>query len=444
MRAIKRTFTIRKCGFCALLALLLWGGEAGAQRALTLDECRELALRGDLGLKSAQLEVEGAQEAHKEAFTKYFPTVSATGMGFEANRGMAGVSILNGLFSASFVKNGMMAGVTAVQPLFAGGQIVNGNRLAKVGVAVKREQLRQERDNLLLEVEQYFWQARSLAEKLQTIDAATRQLDTICRDVSAAVEAGVAMRNDLLQAELKRNSLASDRLKVENGLRVTKMLLGQRMDLAPDSFQIADEPLDLARLPLPGSYRVDHREALSQTVAYRLLEQNVRASELRKRMEIGKYLPTVGVGVGYLYYGIPNHQAIDIVDNHRSFGVVFASVAIPLSGWWGGAHAIRQRAAQVRIAEYSRERDGDLLLIQMEQLWNELDEAYRQAAIAGESVEKAEENLRLSRDAYEAGTSTMSDLLDAQTLLRQSRDQYVDDMAAYLQKRTKYLQATGR
>ena len=84
------------------------------------------------------------------------------------------------------------------------------------------------------------------------------------------------------------------------------------------------------------------------------------------------------------------------------------------------------------------------LLLQMQKLWNELEEAYKQAKISEESVKTAEENVRLSTDYYQVGTETLSDLLNAQSLLQQSRDQYTDDYTNYLIKRTEYLQATGR
>lgn len=77
-------------------------------------------------------------------------------------------------------------------------------------------------------------------------------------------------------------------------------------------------------------------------------------------------------------------------------------------------------------------------------LWNELEESYKQVKLSEESIATAEENVRLNTDYYKAGTVTLSDLLDAQSLLQQSRDQYTGDYTAYLIKRTEYLQATGR
>ena len=80
----------------------------------------------------------------------------------------------------------------------------------------------------------------------------------------------------------------------------------------------------------------------------------------------------------------------------------------------------------------------------MQQLWNELEESYKQVELAGKSVTSATENVRLNSDYYAAGTIALSDLLDAQTILQQSRDQYTEACTNYLTKRTKYLQVTNR
>lgn len=413
-----------------------------AQRRLTLDDCRSLALQNNSKIKTARLEVSGAKEMKREALTKYFPNISAAGTGFKADKGAVGLSVLNGMYSTSFVDRGVMAGVTAVQPIFAGGQILNGNKLAKVNASVKSEQLRLSEDEAVLTVEQYYWQWVSLKEKLKTLDVVGRQIDTIRRDVSTAVDAGVAMQNDLLQVELERNRISANRLKVNNGLTVVKMLLAQAIELPADSFDIAvSVPEDL---PDPNIYKVDHQAALQITPTYRMLQKSVEASKLQRNMELGKRLPTIGIGAGYMYYDLPDQHSISVIENRRSMGMVFASIAIPLSDWWGGTHAIRQKNVQLKIAEESKRSNSELLLVQMQQLWNELVEAYDQAKISKESVAKATENARISTNCYHAGTVAVSDLLNAQSLLQQSRDQYTDDLTTYFIKRTRYLQATGR
>ena len=385
-------------------------------------------------MKNARLDVKGAEEVRKEAFTKYFPSISATGGAFTSDNGMAELALVPGLLEMTMAKNGVMGGVTAVQPVFAGGQILNNNKLAALAVEVSRYQMKQSENEVLLTVEQYYWLHVSLQEKRKTVSLLETLIDNLYKDVEASVRAGVANRNELLQVQLKKNSIASDRLKVDNNLRLSKMLLSQYIGLPEDDFTVQatlQEPL-----PSPETYRIDLMSALPTTVAYKLLDKNVEASRLQYKLKVGQNLPSVGIGAGYMYH--------NILDTDHSFGMIFATVSVPLTDWWGGSHAIRKQKLKLKAAEYTRQDTNEKLLLQMQKLWNELEEAYKQAKISEESVKTAEENVRLSTDCYQVGTETLSDLLNAQSLLQQSRDQYTDDYTNYLIKRTEYLQATGR
>lgn len=428
---LRREIRYRIPGLVCLLSLCLVAGNA--QQLLTLEECSRLALENNARMKNARLDLEGTQETRKEAFTKYFPSVSATGGAFASDNGMAEMILMPGL-EMTLGKNGVMGGVTAVQPVFVGGQIWNSNKLAALAVEVSRYQMKQSEDEVLLTVEQYYWQNVSLQEKMKTIGIIESLVGNLYKDVETSVKAGVANRNELLQVQLKKNSVASDRLKVENNLRLSKMVLAQYIGVAEDDFLVRSylqEPL-----PLPETYRVDPIAALPNTVGYKLLDKQVEASCLQYKLKVGQNLPSLGIGAGYMYH--------NILDTDHSFGMIFATVSIPITDWWGGSHAIRKQKLQLKAAEYTRQDSNEKLVLQMQKLWNELEEAYKQVKLSEESIATAEENVRLSTAYYQAGTETLSDLLDAQSLLQQSRDQYTDDYTSYLIKRTQYLQATGQ
>ena len=80
----------------------------------------------------------------------------------------------------------------------------------------------------------------------------------------------------------------------------------------------------------------------------------------------------------------------------------------------------------------------------MQNAWNNVEESRQQLQIAQRSIEQAEENLRLNHDYYKAGTSKMSDLLEAQLLYQQSLDRRTDAFADYRHKLLEYRQATGQ
>lgn len=417
-----------------LLTCGLYASFAFGQKAYTLDECIQAALTNNVRMKNADNELEMARQDKKKAFTNYFPSVNAAGTGFMADRGLVQME-LGPDMRMSMLKDGIAGGVGASLPLFTGGQIVNGNQLAKVGVEVKRLQRNLSDNEVRLTTEQFFWQVVILKEKLKTLSKVETQLTSIMSDVEASVQAGIVTRNDLLQVQLHQNETRSNRLKLENALSVSRNMLAQYTGLAADSLEIAFVVND--QLPShPDSLYCNPESALALTNEYALLQQNVKASRLQYKMAVGKNLPTIAIGGGYVYH--------NFLPEDQRFWVGFATVTVPLSGWWGGSHSIKKQKLQVKNTENQLADQGELLVIRMKNAWNGVNEAYEQMKIARLSIEQSTENLRLNTDYYKAGTCTMSDLLDAQTMYQQSCDSYVESYTAYELKKREYLQVTGR
>lgn len=421
-------------GVCVCALACVVSLDLAAQTVYTLEECVERALRNNARTQNADNDLQAARHEREEAFTKYFPTVSATGAGFLSDTHLLDLSLGPGM-SMGLMKNGVVGGITASMPLFAGGQIVEGNKLAKVNVEKYRLLRRQAENEVRLTAERYYWQVAMLKEKLHTLHVIEEQLAGLHKDVEAAVSAGVTNRNDLLQVSLKRNDTRSTRINLENALSVSRDLLAQYIGAHGDSvdvdFHVADS------LPeAPGALYRQPETALSQTPEYNLLQAKLKASRIERKMAIGKQLPTVAIGGGFMYD--------NLLDRDRGYWLGFATVSVPLSGWWEGSHRVKRSRLAIHTDENNLRDGSELLLINMRNAWNALTNAYEQVRIAMESIGQATENLRLETDYYHAGTCTMSDLLEAQSLYQQSRDKYVENYAQYEIKKREYLQATGR
>ena len=439
-----------------ILSMIVWGCAVSVSaQTYTLEQIKDSALHNNMAIRSARYNIEAAQQQRKEAFTKYFPNISGTGLWFNANKGMAkmemnpsnymtpelGASLAQSFpaealaalanpVSISMMKNGTIAGIQAVQPVFAGGQIINGNKLAKVGEDVSRLQLQLSENEVEKTAEQYFWQLASLQEKMKTINAADALLADIYKDVDVAVRAGVALRNDLLRVQLRQNEIASQRLKLQNGLSLVRLLLSQYCGLRDTSFVITYQTNLTQQIP-----SLQGKEALSNLPEYQLLGKQVEATALQQKMAIGQNLPSVAVGAGYNYH--------NLLDNDHTFGMLFATVSIPISDWWGGSHAIKRKKIEYQKAQEQLTDNAQLLQIRMQNAWNNVEESYQQLLLAQRSIEQAEENLRLNRNYYNAGTSKMSDLLEAQMLYQQACDKRTDAFADYQNKLLEYRQSVG-
>jgi outer membrane protein len=439
-----------------IIILLLVALSVQAQTIYSLDSCKAMALHNNLTIQNKRLSIDAAQQVKKEAFTKYFPSISAIGIGFKTNRPMIDTDFDLGELQISYfspvllsiplptlpiqaLSGGISGSVTAVQPLFAGLRIVHGNQLAKIGIQAADLQVKMSENEVIEKVETYYWQIVALKEKLKTIETFQRQLTRIAIDVDAAVAAGVVNRNDKLTVQLKQQELAGGKLKVENGIRVCKMILRQYAQIPEQDFDIEQDSITMPEEPT--SYYVESQYAVNQRVEKQLLDLNVKAAELQTKMEMGKYLPQVAVGAAYSAYMMEMNKDNTPTNN---FGMVFGSVSIPISDWWGGGHAIKKCKINEQIAINERDNNLQLMTVQIEQTWNEWQEAYQQLLISQQSIALSQENLKIQQDYYQAGTSTLSDLLNAQSMLQQSMDDFTNAYVNYQVKKRIYLQVIGK
>ena len=105
---------------------------------------------------------------------------------------------------------------------------------------------------------------------------------------------------------------------------------------------------------------------------------------------------------------------------------------------------MKRKKMAVQQAQEELENNRELLLINMQAKWDNLDAARKQLAIAHKSIEQADENLRIQTNSYKAGTLTMSDLLQAQTQSQQARDRFTEAYTDCQIKALEYRQATGQ
>lgn len=406
-----------------------------ADSVYTLQQCKTLALANNADIHTADNNLKAAIETRKEAFTKYFPEVSAGASAFKTHNDMIQYNVLD-MFTLGIINKGKAAGIWALQPIFAGGQIVNGNKLAKVGEEVARIRKEQSADLVQLQTETLYWQLATLKAEKRTVESAITTLDSLTRQVNAAVEAGIVTRNDLLKVELKRNGYRADLVDLDNGIELMKRLLAQEMGLGANAKADIEESVPEAVPAYPSDLYINSSDALGQTTDHRLLEKNVEAKQLEKKMETGSHLPQVGVGAGWFYH--------DVFEQNHNFGGIMISVSVPISGWWGGSHAMKRKALEVENARQELENLSQKLEIEMSDKWDNLTAAHRKMTIASEAIGQSKENLRLSQAYYDAGMNTITDVLDAQTLYHQAKQDFVAAFGTFKVMEAQYLNATGR
>ena len=443
---------------CIIILILLLTMSAFAQEPektrFSVQDCIEMALENNIELKNSQLDINKARATKNEARAEYFPTVSAQAVAFDALNPMLSFGIkdidnaqlrqlLYTLYAEyganmsldkeySFVQNGVMFNAMATEPIYAGGRIRNGNKLAKLGIDAAKTQAKVKENEVCLQTETLYWQIVALQEKVTTLDQLDRLLDTLDKDLSGAVEAGLAMPTDQFKLKVKQNESQLNRKKLTDGITLLKMALAQIIGADWQEMELVDT---LGLEPNPATMFKDVAETVSSRNESHLLDLSLQAEKLKKKMTLGEALPSLLVGGSTSYH--------TIFENSKPNAMVFAVLQLPLTDWHKTSIKLKKHALDTEMAENTRRDLTEKMEMQTNQAWFNLEQSWLRITMAQTALSDAEANLKVTQDYYEAGLVALSDLLEAQTLLKQSRDELTDSRVEYRINLVTYQQLTG-
>lgn len=437
-----------------LIILSVIAGVASAQ-TLSLDSCISLTRANNKKIIEARLKVEQAGQVKKGAFTKYFPKVNAGLLAMKANDYIfkeelpeMNLPVYDGNpanlltptqfayfpgMDLNLIDYTNLGYVAAVEPVYMGGRIRNGNKLAGLGQEIDAYALILSEEDAVIQTEQQYWTMISLCEKMNTINSYEKLLDTLFADVSVAYKAGLTEKSDVLKVTLKRNELAGKKLKLQNGIDLMGMALCQNMGIQY-STEITFSGTEMNSRSIENFF-LNPDSAVQNRREYLMLQKAVEAEKLQKRMARGEILPQLAVGVQGYY--------LDVMDQESTNALVFATLNIPLSDWWGGSHKIKEHQLKVDMAENRLSETGELLVLQIQKSYKELIESYQQVSIAEKSVDEAKEYLKVSSDNYAAGMVSTSDLLEAQAMFQEAKDAHTDALCTAQIKLAFYIKAVA-
>jgi len=437
------------------IILVLFTSSLVAQN-LTLDSTKVLALENNKRIKETRLNLETSEKVKQNAFTNYFPKVSASAFvvqstdylldiqtpemnlpvydGNPANIANATQFAYVPSLSIQTLDYANTAVITATQPLYAGGRIRNGNKLANIGEEISQYQLNLSTDQVLTMTEDYYWKLVALKEKELTLESYEKLLHTLKKEVQDFYDAGLVNKSDLLKVKLELNKIETNKLKLENGKEMLKMVLCQHIGIVyNETINVQDSIISL--LP-PENYFEETNIALPNRQEYKMLNKAIDAEVLQKKMARGEYLPQLAIGVGGMY--------LDAFEQDNTYGLAFASLSIPISDWWGGSYKLQEHEIKIKIAQNNLDEKSELLQLQMSKAYKDLNISYKQIHIADTSLKQSLEYQKELEDTFDAGITSTSDLLEARAIAQQAIDAFIDAKIQYKIAVANYLLTVGK
>ena len=432
-----------------LLAFVVTVSCMHAQRMLTLEECRNLAIQNNKELQISGEKIKMADNEKKAAFTKYFPQLSANGayMWNQKDINLLDMGALSSSLSSSLgglaqlpmiqhlmsgvndmqhldVQNIWVGNVSLVQPVFMGGKIVNYNQITKFAKQLAESMNNLQLQDLIYKTDETYWQVISLVNKKKLADAYVDLLRKMDSDVTAMIYEGVATEADGLSVKVKLNEAEMAQTKVENGLALTRMLLAQICGLSlEEDLSLADEKLD--NFPVETTQAsADLNEAFMNRNELRSLDLATKIYKRKERIALAEMLPNVALAANYF---VTNPNVFNGFKN--DFAGMFnvgVMVKVPLSGWWEGTYRRNSAKAETRIKTLEWQDAREKIELQVNQSVYKVNEAGKKLIASSRNMENAEENLRRANFGFEEGVIPALNLMEAQTAWVSARSSLID------------------
>ena len=425
---------------------------------LTLDSCFALAKANNVQLQTNQLEIEKAQQVKAQVFTKYFPQVSISYLAYFAARPIIEYGIndiqdddLGAFLSAlittlndpeganiglpteiNLMKKGHGVNATAMMPVYAGGRIKNGNQLANLGIEAARLKAEVSERDMLENIESSYYLVAGLQDKVRTVESALALTDSLEHIVNVALKAGLITKSDKLRLALKQNELKAKQMQLGNGIVLASQLLCQQIGI---EYPEAGLTLDTTSFSTMSTPVATVQENFIRP-EHQLLQLQVDAENLRKKLTLGEALPQVGIG-GSAVYG-------NLVRKYKFNAIALAQVSIPLTQWWETSHKLKEHDIVIREAELMQKDLTEKMSLQLKQAYNQMVEADALMQSDKAALDMAKENYRLAELNYRAGMNTITDVLEAHALLLQAKNAITDRQITYLTARRRYQDLSGQ
>jgi outer membrane protein TolC len=132
------------------------------------------------------------------------------------------------------------------------------------------------------------------------------------------------------------------------------------------------------------------------------------------------------------FYGLDSNKFAIHTDGVRNLGYsAVASLQIPIFSWGADRSKLKQAELRRDQAHVELTHAQRLLLSHLRQFYNEADTARMEMETLASSAQLAAESLRLTTMRYQAGESTVLEVVDAQNTFKQAQNANDDGQARF-------------
>ncbi|NCD70169.1 TolC family protein [Mucilaginibacter agri] len=393
---------------------------ASAAVNLALPQVWEKAVQYNRSIQIQQLRVQSSDEEIKDAKAERLPDIKAEGeYAYVSNMPMFENGIFHTPTQYPVLHTYYKVGADAYFNLYAGGKTDLKIAEQKTIRQIKEEQKNLTVSEIKLRASGYFLDLqRSIIFKqlmLNNIAEQEKQLERI----KQLQKNGVVLKSDVLRAELQLSKQKLTLTTIENDIAIANqklnIMIGQ-----PDELVV--NPINTTSADSLGSksYADYLADANGHSFQNKISEQETNLRRLQLKDVKANLSPKIGLFANYAY-SYPQIQFFPYGGYLYGLGMAGVSASFPISAFYHNKHKVKASEIEVRAQEVEHEDTQDNVRQQVNEAYLRYKEALNRIDVAQTNIKQAAENSRIINNTYFNQTSLVTDLLEANTQLLQTR-----------------------
>jgi len=419
-----------------LVFALLFVARANAQTPITLQDALEYALSNSEVIRQARIDIDQVAQKVVETRAGALPQLninsSVTGnilvqqfvLPAETFGGAPGEFIA---IKAGQTWNAMSQ-VQFSQQLF-NQQLFTGLKAAKGSVEFYQLSARVSEENVMQQVATNFYQVIISKEKIKVIDANIERVSQLEKMIRGQYENGLAKKIDLDRVLVNKGNLEAQKLELSNGISQQENLLKYYMGM-PVGTEITLVHESMERMEIPKGAIINN-EPLNKgnLVSLLVLEKQQDLMQLQRKAIAAEAYPSLSLGGNYTYNTQSNNFNL-YTNKALNYDVSSVNLTLKIPVFDGFSRKARKKQAEFDIQKGEEEIRKTNNGLQMN-----YDNARKQIAYSMEAIQAQKANKELAQEVFEStrnnynnGLASLTDLLDAESELVTAQNSYNEAM----------------
>jgi outer membrane protein len=433
------------------LMLLFWPATVRSEilpNYFGLEESIQQAFKESSTLRAAQEAIQGAEFKKRQAQAGFLPKLGTQYSYAHSDKTpfvkmpaqQFGLVLVPATTTTVGTQDNYTFHVTLEQPIFTGLALTRTYELAELGLDVSRIKFATEKVTLAYKVKEAYWNILKAQKIRMVAEQAVLQIADHVRVAQDFYNVGLIPLNDLLKSEVQLADARQNLIKAENSLLLAKANFNTLLKLPIEKDTEIQDILNYQSYL--NSWEDCCQEAFNKRPEIKEIETQIEIARKNIQLAQSDYFPQVVLQGRYVKQGDTpgvSGSPYAYADNWDVLAVMRWNI------WeWGRTHYLEQERIQQR--EQVKEtliQIKDLIRLEVKEAYLSLRESEKNIKVAQKSIQQAEENFRISQVRYREQVTSSLEVLDAQTLLTQAKNNMYQALYAYNLAHSRLLRAMG-